>query len=346
MTNQKQILFLTPFAHKVRGNVITTQRISSGYQTRGFRVRTLAYAEGLDCQTVQGEIRKSSWVHVLHITRFAEWLAKERCAWDKPFLLTMGGTDIHVDLKGQSRQNLPKPIVRLLDQASYVTVFSASARRILKQLDPRWADKTKVIPQGIVLPPSPPVKPVLNWETARKKGYHILLPAGLRPVKDVLFLLEAWERLYRRLPKLQVTIVGECYDKEVYAQVKKAMVKHPFLTYKQAIPFEEMGSLYSQADLVVNSSLEEGHSAAVCEAMGLGLPVIARRNDGNEAVIEHGKTGYLFYDQDQFIDYVDRWLSNQKRAEQMLRQAKKTFKERYDPEREIEAYLALLSKIA
>ena len=115
-------------------------------------------------------------------------------------------------------------------------------------------------------------------------------------------------------------------DKEVYAQVKKAMVNNPFLTYKQAIPFEEMGSLYSQADLVVNSSLEEGHSAAVCEAMGLGLPVIARRNDGNEAVIEHGKTGYLFYDQDQFLECVDRWLSNQKRAEQMLRQAKKTLK--------------------
>lgn len=30
------------------------------------------------------------------------------------------------------------------------------------------------------------------------------------------------------------------------------------------------------------------------KAMDLGTPVIARRNDGNEALIQHGVTGFLF----------------------------------------------------
>ncbi|WP_158234849.1 glycosyltransferase, partial [Pseudomonas sp. 2995-1] len=70
------------------------------------------------------------------------------------------------------------------------------------------------------------------------------------------------------------------------------------------IAFEEMGNIFAEADLVINSSYEEGQSTAVCEAMGLGVPVIVRKNAGNCSVVTHEKTGFVYEDPTQFIDLV------------------------------------------
>jgi hypothetical protein len=126
MSKQERILFLTPYAHKIRGNVLSTERICNGYRQRGYKVHTLVYTEGLDCKLLQEELKKSTWVHVLHITRFAEWLEQRSCPWQ-------------------------------------------------------------------------------------------------------------WKRLYRLIPRLKVTIIGECYDADVAEQVQTAIKSNPFLEYKQAV---------------------------------------------------------------------------------------------------------------
>ena len=54
--------------------------------------------------------------------------------------------------------------------------------------------------------------------------------------------------------------------------------------------------------MLVNSSLAEGESNAILEAMATGtLPVVARHNDGNAALVDDGKTGLLFDSPEQGV---------------------------------------------
>lgn len=67
--------------------------------------------------------------------------------------------------------------------------------------------------------------------------------------------------------------------------------------------------LMRQSVAVLNTSLEEGMCGALLEAMLLLCPVLARRNDGNEAVIQHGVTGFLFDTPEEFLEVAMRLVS-------------------------------------
>jgi glycosyltransferase involved in cell wall biosynthesis len=69
-----------------------------------------------------------------------------------------------------------------------------------------------------------------------------------------------------------------------------------------------MPGLYAAADAVVNSSLSEGMSNALLEAMAAGVPVLARANAGNRAVVRAGRTGLLFADERSFLRAAERLL--------------------------------------
>ena len=47
--------------------------------------------------------------------------------------------------------------------------------------------------------------------------------------------------------------------------------------------------------------ISEGMSLALLEAMAVGVPVSARRNSGNVALIDDGKTGFLFSTPAEFV---------------------------------------------
>ena len=47
--------------------------------------------------------------------------------------------------------------------------------------------------------------------------------------------------------------------------------------------------------MLLNTSLTEGQSGAILEAMALGVPVVARANEGNASLVTHGASGLLFH---------------------------------------------------
>ena len=51
--------------------------------------------------------------------------------------------------------------------------------------------------------------------------------------------------------------------------------------------------LYRKSDIYLNSSVHEGFSNAVMEAMAHGLPVVATQSGDIEKQVVHGKSGYI-----------------------------------------------------
>lgn len=287
-------------------------------------------------------LRESRYVHVLHITRFAKWLEAKTCSLAPPYLLTMGGTDVHVDLK---QGCFTETALLLLEQAKYITVFNREAKNILAKLNSAWEKKLILIPQAVFLPNDVDLNK-FQRKRAEHKGrgrqLKILLPAGLRKVKDVLHLLDAWRSLAQRIPGLEVNIVGEALDREVFEEVQQAVKQHAFLHYHGAIAWESMLAMYRDADVVINTSLEEGQPTAICEAMALGIPVIVRDNPGNRSVVTHQRTGFIYQTETEFIAYIEQILSEPDRVKQMVAEAQQFMRSERGLEQEIQAYIKLL----
>jgi glycosyltransferase involved in cell wall biosynthesis len=321
-----KILFYTPYYHQPRGNATTAKRLVRLMKEKGVALSVCAYQEEEPPAAEAYDL-----VHILHVTRFLHWAKEKGLRIKSPYIVTMGGTDINVDLQGSPTT---KEIFRFLDTASYITVFTEDAKEKVRRLHDDWESKTHVIPQSAWMPQEAKKMPTFL-------APHILLPAGLRSIKDVLHTLPALDQLIIPFPHLQFTIIGAKLDGRIFEQVKEACRTRPWMHYADPVPHDQMMEWYDKADIVINSSISEGQSIALMEAMTACRPIIGRTNKANESLIQHGKTGWLYDDKEDFVRVVHEIMQNSYQRQQIVQLAKKTMDRHYSSEAEVTRYLEL-----
>lgn len=153
---------------------------------------------------------------VLHVTKGAAIL--ESGPYPFPVLVVFGGTDVNIDALAD-----PLAFARRVSQATAVVAFAPSLlESATKIMGGEWRSRVEVIPQGLYLPPLAPAEPPSISRSAGPVGLtgdsesppiadlavppvigaeqtgapYLLLVAGLRPVKDVLFLVDAMAALW------------------------------------------------------------------------------------------------------------------------------------------------------
>ncbi|RXT09076.1 glycosyltransferase [Ammoniphilus sp. CFH 90114] len=325
------ILFFTPYFNQPRGNATTSKRVIHYLQKQGIQTCVFPYDEA-DLWHLPHTV---DIVHILHATRFAAWAREHKFTLSKPYILTMGGTDINSDLQSE----VSNDVFQLLDRADALTVFTEDALEKVKALNQDWFTKTHVIPQAAWI----------SWKVKKRVDYHsphILLPAGLRPVKDVLHALPALDILAQEYmnPSLKYTILGANLDQEVHKQVMMAAESRPWMDYAGVVPFEVMTQWYNDSNIVINTSITEGQSLAVMEAMAMGRPVIARRNPANESLIQHGITGWLYETPNEFVQAVHSIMKEPSLRNNVTRKAQQWIEQYSSPKKEAEAYIRLYRK--
>jgi glycosyltransferase involved in cell wall biosynthesis len=152
--------------------------------------------------------------------------------------------------------------------------------------------------------------------TLAARGPFFLLVTALRPVKDPAYVLEAfaaWRATASTSTSTatdndndgpappRLVIVGPALDTALAASFPARCESLAGVAYLGAVARAEVGLLALGAAAVCNTSRSEGMSGALLDAMAAGRPVIARRNGGNEALIEHQVTGLLFDDPAGFV---------------------------------------------
>ena len=101
-----------------------------------------------------------------------------------------------------------------------------------------------------------------------------------------------------------------------------------------------MAAAYGDSDGVVNTSLSEGISNALMEAMACGRAVLASDIPGNRDLLEHGATGALYKNADQMTDLA-AWLMRDATAREKLGAAARAYaREHFSTDREVDALLA------
>jgi glycosyltransferase involved in cell wall biosynthesis len=118
--------------------------------------------------------------------------------------------------------------------------------------------------------------------------------ASFRPIKGHEYLVEAVGTLIDKFPDIQVVIVGyndTDYFEKVFARIVELNLQSYFIFTGSRNDVPDLLNLF---DIFVISSLHEGFSNAIIEAMAAGKPVIAPDSGGNCEAVEQGETGFLF----------------------------------------------------
>lgn len=122
----------------------------------------------------------------------------------------------------------------------------------------------------------------------------ILNVGGLRPVKDHPTLLRAFVQVLRSFPEARLLLAGSDFGKGLQPELE-ALAED--LGIRSAVFFpgirHDVPRLLSLCEVYVNTSVFEGMSNTILEAMASRKPVVATAVGGNPELVSDGKTGYL-----------------------------------------------------
>lgn len=109
----------------------------------------------------------------------------------------------------------------------------------------------------------------------------------------------------------------------------------------------DAAELMTAFDVLWNSSLYEGQSNTILEAMALGVPTVASDIPGNRDLIEHGVTGFLFPPED--LGALTRWtnglLSDDAQRAEMGQRARVRAEQHFSLEKMVAAHEQLYTQL-
>lgn len=328
-------MLLTPYFQENRGNSTTAKRIALGLEQNGLDVTVFAYEEDQWNDEIQRQAEVCDLIHIIHFYRFSKWAKKTNFRLNKPYIMTNGGTDVNLDLYNNRNR---AEMLDILQNAQAITVFTDDAKEKLCRAYSDLGLRIEVIKQSVWFPISAEDSTGFNLPPGEPA---ILLPSGLREVKDIFFLMDEIIFLQKKYPTLQFLIAGMVLDEKIYVTLKQYLEKYSWIHFLENVPVEKMVSLYKWAHIVLNTSISEGQSSAILEAMQTDCVVLARNNPGNASIIEDGVNGYLFNDGMEFLEKIEEVLNEHEKAQMIMKTSKSFVQTNHLFEDEIGAFIKL-----
>ena len=292
-----RIALISPYSlSRATGNAVTAARIASSLETVDCTARVFALEEYLmDGLSAAIEGFSPDLIHAFHAFHCGYQAQLISLKLGVPFIITMTGTDIY------RADNYTEAEIQILRRAAGIVVFTGAIKQKLATvLEPQ---KINVIPQSVDIRANQP-------DSGDDNGDLIfLLPAGIRPVKNVLFPLVPLAQLAKKHPGIKFQLVGEVIDRAYAAEVLPKFDSEPSACWLGSVAHRKMPEIYAKASVVLNCSLSEGGMAnSLLEAMQLGIPVLAADIEGNRSLVIDGKNGLLYQDKESFLSKAERLL--------------------------------------
>lgn len=122
------------------------------------------------------------------------------------------------------------------------------------------------------------------------------------PIKNLPFMISSMPEIVKRVPQAKLVIVGEGAIRQRLEEMIQAlgMTRHIVIWPRR----EDIEQVIPQFDVYVCTSLSEGTSMTILEAMACGLPVVASAVGGNRSLID-SINGFLFS-----LNDVEAYVSN------------------------------------
>ncbi len=326
-----RILALSPFdPESLTGNAVTLRRVRDGLQARGHEFSILPVTPQTGYDWIRAEVAKAApaVLHLYHSYKTGR-LATLLRGW--PTVVTVSGTDVNQDFQDPAR----RPAIEIaLDHAARIVTYNDSLAAQVRSALPRVAAKLRVIPKGVILGDAPFD---LRAAAAVPAGRLVFLHAGgIRRVKNNLFAIDA---LAPFRDQVALVFAGPALEESYSADFSRRIVREPWVRHLPLIPPAAMGAAYGATDVVLNTSLSEGISNALMEAMTARRAILASDIPGNRDLLRDGETALLYRDRPDFERQVKRLLAEPGLHRSLGESAHRFAESNFSTERELDALL-------
>lgn len=330
------IAFLSIFA-PATGNATTANRICGYLEEQGIAV-TKIDVEQITEQELQSIIEEQNIQILIGVNAYrAGRFMGDLCI---PTVILFGGTDLNIQLKDPEKKNVMDTVIQ---KASVLVAMNQQLRSIAEQAWPNEVHKLQVITRGVHTCPS-------NFDlrsvvTVKEDDIVYLLPAGIRPVKGIDFLLDEAEKWHAENPRIHLVIAGAARDESYESSIQKRIEGCDGIHLLPPLALQDLHAVITQVEAVLNTSESEGMCNSILEAMTLGTPVLARDIAGNRAVVSHGSTGMLFGNPEEWRQCAEDLLEDRSKREQLIENAKSYIEKVHSYEEEGAKYRGIINTL-
>lgn len=307
------------------GNRITANRLRQALAMKNFQV---------DLWALSDKYPSADIYHAFNASKVGAALC-ERGVDPLSIVVTWTGTDLWQDWVKNDRG-----LRAALADIPHQVVFTEDAKAHLLQKAPEWADRIHVIPPSVNTDIFCPDGSVQDFPHP-----FCLLAGGIRPVKRSAWAIDLVEGLRRATGQnIHLAIAGPVRQLDEWKNIQSKAVGFDWVHMLGEIPAVEMPRWYRSAAVVLNTSLVEGVSNAIMEAMACGSLVMATNIAGNRHLIEDGTTGLLFDDPQELIRKLSPVLANPESVRPIRESAREAILHRHSLAAESEAYISLYER--
>jgi len=178
----------------------------------------------------------------------------------------------------------------LLLQTSAITAVCQFTKCALIENENISANRIEVIYNGIDTDVQ--VAPIDKTTLSLNQNFPVIVHVGnFRPVKNQELAIRALKILIDKKNYAYLLFVGSGSDLEKCKALTDTLNLNDYVRFVGQR--DDVYSILSIADVMINTSVSEAFSVAILEAMLLGLPVVATNVGGNSELVGDNKTGLL-----------------------------------------------------
>jgi glycosyltransferase involved in cell wall biosynthesis len=206
----------------------------------------------------------------------------------RPFIVTIHGSDFR--LATEKSKFLRTIFIWICKKARHITCVSETQRKEIERMEIERR-KVSTFPMGID-------ESFLEGRRFRGKKSNgqartIISNRNLLSLYNVSLLIRAIPMVLKEEPNTQFLIAGDGPERERLEREAKDLNLGSNVRFLGRIPHEKMPSLLAQADIYVSTSLHDGTSVSLLEALGSGAFPVVTDIPSNREWVSDGENGFL-----------------------------------------------------
>ena len=243
---------------------------------------------------------------------------------DKLLVVALTGTDVYRDIRDSAEAQ------ESLELAHRLIVLQPKAA---EELPGRLRKKVTVVVQSC--------SSRLRHDPVKGK-FRVCVIGHLRAEKDPLRTLAALSHLPQR--EVEVIHLGAALDAALEEQAKAGMQREPRYRWLGSVPHGRALKWLASSHAMVISSRMEGGANVVCEALRIGVPVLASRIPGNVGLLGAQYGAYFALEDERALARLITRTAGDRNVYRTLKSTVAALRRTVAPQAEARALLAAVSR--
>lgn len=182
-----------------------------------------------------------------------------------------------------------------LKRANMITCDCALVKNRIVELTGYPAEKIVIFPWGVDLgifrpdPKPSAIRRQLGWQD----NPVLIMTRNFRPVYGIEFFIEALPEVLRAHPETRIILVGSGPLEDDYRRHLDTLGLSEEIYFAGRVDEPTMAAYLNAADIYVTTSLSDGTSASMLEAMACGLPVAVSDAPAYYEWVQDGVNGFV-----------------------------------------------------